>query len=273
MADELEFAFARSVEEGRRRVTRSWRSLLATGTVGGIDLGIGVIALLVTEQATGSHLLGALAFSIGFIALMLAHSELFTENFLVPVAAVAARKATTRDVVRLWVGTAVANLVGGWLVMAITISALPELGEPARKLASFYIELGIGWQALGLAILGGVAITLMTWMERGTSSIGAKLVAAVGTAYVLVGTPLNHSIVGSLEMFAALQSGAPFGYLDWLGALGVAVVGNAIGGLGLVTVLRLAQVEPETLRAQRHRSIEEVERAEDQEKEGVGASS
>ena len=52
--------------------------------------GVGVFALLLVEHATDNSLLGALAFGIGFIALTLANSELFTENFLVPVAAVAA---------------------------------------------------------------------------------------------------------------------------------------------------------------------------------------
>lgn len=267
MADELHFAFARSVEEGYRRVTRTPQALLATGLVGGLDLGLGVLALLVTLEATGSHLLGALAFGIGFIALTLANSELFTENFLVPVAAVVARKATARQVARLWVGTVLANLVGGWIVMALTISAMPRLREAAIELGSFYWELGLGWEAFALAILGGVAITLMTWMERGTSSVGAKLVAAIATAFVLVGTPLNHSIVGSLEMFAALQAGVSFGYADWLGAFALATVGNMVGGLGLVTVLRLVQLQPETLREQRRRPVADVEQATDEEVE------
>jgi hypothetical protein len=41
-------------------------------------------------------------------------------------------------------------------------------------------------------------------------------------------------------IFGALSTGeAPFGYLDWLRWFGYVVVGNVIGGLGLVTMLRL----------------------------------
>jgi hypothetical protein len=41
-------------------------------------------------------------------------------------------------------------------------------------------------------------------------------------------------------IFGALFTGkAPFGYLDWLGWFGYTVVGNVVGGLALVTVLRL----------------------------------
>ena len=103
---ELNSAFQRSVDEGEVRLSRSWPQLLATGFVGGLDLGIGVMALLVVEHATGSKTLGALAFSIGFIALTLARSELFTENFFVPVAATVARKATVGALLRLWGGAA-----------------------------------------------------------------------------------------------------------------------------------------------------------------------
>jgi formate/nitrite transporter FocA (FNT family) len=43
-------------------------------------------------------------------------------------------------------------------------------------------------------------------------------------------------------MFAALISGAPFGYLNWLSALGWSALGNLVGGLVLVTALRLLRV-------------------------------
>ena len=49
-----------------------------------------------------------------------------------------------------------------------------------------------------------------------------------------------HSILDSLLIFGALVTGeAPFGYLDWLGWFGYTVVGNVVGGLLLVTLLRL----------------------------------
>ena len=60
--------------------------------------------------------------------------------------------------------------------------------------------------------------------------------------FLLAAAPLNHAIVVSLEMFAALRSGAPFGYVDWLGVFAWASLGNLVGGVGLVTVLRLVQV-------------------------------
>src|SRR5436305_12977802 len=92
MSQELQQTFDRTVDEGVYRIERSTQSLLATGLVGGLDVAMGVFALLLVKEETHSDVAGAVAFSIGFIALTLANSELFTENFLVPIAAVLARR-------------------------------------------------------------------------------------------------------------------------------------------------------------------------------------
>ncbi|MGH9183200.1 MAG: formate/nitrite transporter family protein [Acidimicrobiales bacterium] len=242
MSERVESHFEASVDEGTVRLRRRWTAMLATGAVGGIDVGVGVLALLVVEHQTGSRLLGALAFTIGFFALTLGNSELFTENFLVPITAVVARNAGWGALARLWTLTGVANLAGGYLMMAVVMAGLPELGGTANKVARFYPELGLGPKAFNLAILGGVVITLLTWMEVGTASIMAKLVAAGSASFVLAAAPLDHAVVVSLEMFAALRGAAAFGYTDWLEVTTLAAVGNLVGGVGLVTLLRLAQV-------------------------------
>ena len=239
---ELEGTFQAAVEEGTLRLRRNLPTLLATGLVGGIDLSIGVIALIVVEHETGSKLLAALAFTIGFIALTLARGELFTENFLVPVTAIIAHQARLRELARLWIGTGMMNLVGGWLVMVLFITSMPDLGPTAIRVGELYPAMGISWQAFALAILGGAVITVMTWMERNCDTQGPRVVAAVAASFVLAAVPLNHVIVSSLEMFAALHAGAPFGYLDYAAVTVWSMLGNTVGGLLLVTLVRLVQV-------------------------------
>ncbi|MGA9277038.1 formate/nitrite transporter family protein [Ilumatobacter sp.] len=235
-------AFERAIDEGTERCTRGWLALVATGAVGGFDVGVGVLALLVVREATGSVLLGALAFPVGFIALTLGNSELFTENFFVPVAAVIARRVRMRQLARLWVVTLVANIVAGWIVACLIVTALPDLAVTASEASADYLDAGIGTTFAASALLGGMVITLMTWLLHSTQSMPAKLVAAYSLAFVLVAGPLAHSIVGSIELFVALIGGAEFGYGDWLGFVSFAALGNLIGGVGLVTTLRLVQV-------------------------------
>ncbi len=251
--NELSSAFRRSVHDGQARLDRTWPGLLATGLVGGVDLTLGVTALYIVEDATGSHLLGSLAFTIGFIALTLAKSELFTENFLVPVMAVVAAKAGAAKLARLWGGTLVMNLLAAWGLSMLVVAALPELRPTAVRLGRHYPELGITWEAFAAGILGGAVITLMTWMQRNTEGDFGRIAAAVAASFLLAAGPLNHVIVSSAEMFTALHAGAPFGYADWLGATVWAAAANIIGGLGLVTMLRLVQVGADDILGERRR--------------------
>lgn len=255
--DHLGTTFHETVAEGRLRLHRTWPSLLATGTVGGIDVSIGLLGLLLVKHQTGNDLLAALAFSAGFIALTLANSELFTENFLVPFSAVMADKAGVAEVWRLWIGTAVTNLAGGCLMVLIILTGNPEVSDTAIELGRTFVDRGIGLHGFASAVLAGVVITLMTWMQHGTSSMVARIVAAVAAAFLLAAGHLSHVIVASLEVFAGIVAGADFGYGEWFGMFWLWAAGNAIGGLGLVTVLRLIQVGPARLRVEQEKDPED----------------
>lgn len=248
---ELEESFDAIVTEGCERLSRTWRTTLVTGFVGGIEVGIGVMAYLAVLEATGDHLLAGIAFGVGFVALLLAHSELFTENFLLPITAVAARRGNLAQLAKLWTGTLVANLAGGWVIMGLIILAFPAWHQQIAETAHHFLDLPFGLQSSCLAILGGAVITLMTRMQQGTDSDPAKIAAAMVGGFLLAGLQLFHSILDSLLIFGAIQSGADIGYLDWLGWFGRTLLFNVIGGVVLVTTLRLIRTK-ELLAEKRH---------------------
>jgi formate/nitrite transporter FocA (FNT family) len=263
--DELEDAFQRMVGEGTQRLHRSWREVLVTGFFGGTEVAMGVLAYLAVRDATSDPLLAGLAFSIGFLALLLGRSELFTEGFLVPVTTVAAKRASVAQLLKLWSGTLLANLTGGWLLMWLVMTSFPGLRAQTVESASHYVQAPLSAETFGLAVLGGMAITLMTRMQHGTDSVPGKIAAAVAGAFLLAGLQMFHSILDSLLAFGALQTGdAPFGYLDWLGWFGYTVLGNVLGGLGLVTLLRLLR--------SKDRLQEERAEADDASDDGVSES-
>lgn len=240
--DKIDDALLRIIDEGIPRLKRGWIDLLATATMAGIEVGFGVVAYLVVEEATGSQLLAGLAFSIGFIALLLGHSELFTEGFLVPVTVLVAGKATWRDLARFWTGTLVGNLIGGLVVGWLISHAYPRLHETANVAASNYIQAGLSVRTLCLAFLAGGAITLLTRMHQGTDEDVPKVLASIGIAFLLAGGGLFHSVLDSVLAFTALASGsAPFSYLDWLGWVWWVLLANIAGGLLLTTLLRLVR--------------------------------
>lgn len=240
---ELEETYERLVDEGHERLDRPLLALVATAFLGGIDVGVGVLAFLVVEAETGNHLLASIAFTIGFVALLLANSELFTENFLVPVIAVVAKVGTFAQLIRLWIVSLVANLAGGFLMAGMIVVALPDVHEVAVKSGSHFAHLGVSWRSFFLAVLAGAVITLLTRMQNATENQGVQLVAAVLMSFVLVGAQLFHSVLDSIFMFAGLLTGeADYDYLDWLGALGWSAFGNLVGGLVLVTGIRLLRI-------------------------------
>jgi len=58
--DELDEAVDRIVALGKPRLHRSFPMQVLTGAVAGGEIGFGILALLVVEEATGSKPLGAL---------------------------------------------------------------------------------------------------------------------------------------------------------------------------------------------------------------------
>ena len=251
--DELEAAFTRMMTEGTQRLHRSWRVVLVTGFFGGTEVAMGVLAYLSVLNATHQPLIAGVAFSIGFLALLLGRSELFTEGFLVPVTTVVAKRASFAQLLKLWGGTLAANLVGGWLLMWLIMKAFPQLHAQTVEAASHYATAPLSVETVSLAVLGGMVITLMTRMQHGTDSVFGQVAAAVAAGFLLAGLQMFHSILDSLLIFGAILTGAaPFGYLDWLGWFGYTIIGNIVGGLALVTMLRLLRSKDRLLDERRH---------------------
>ena len=236
--DEVVESFDAVVEEGAERLNRTMRAVLITGFSGGLEVGLGVAAYLAVLHETGSHVLAGFAFSVGLIALLLAHSELFTENFLLPIAALVAREGTPLQLARLWIGTLLMNLVGGWLVMLLVVAAFPAWHTELVESARHYLDMGFGWEGVSLALLGGMVITLLTRMQHGTESDPTRVAAAVVVGFLLAGLQLMHSILDSLFAFGAITLGmATLG--EWIVWFLPTLALNIVGGVLLVTVLRL----------------------------------
>ncbi|WP_026535865.1 formate/nitrite transporter family protein [Arthrobacter sp. H14] len=241
--DELLQSFNRIVDEGGERLERTFRAMFITGLFGGLEVGVGVAAYLAVLHETHNHLLAGLAFSIGLVALLLAKSELFTEDFLVPITAVVAKAASVVQLCKLWGGTLLANLLGGWVFMWIVMKAFPEWTGTITTSAKHFIDAPFDLQTICLAVLGGSTITLMTRMQHGTDSEPAKIAAAIAGGFLLAGLQLFHSILDSLLIFGAIQAGAEITYLQWLGWFGYTLLFNILGGLLLVTTLRIVRTK------------------------------
>lgn len=243
--------YARIRREGRRRLSRPRLELGATALVGGFDVSFGVVAFALVAGAFQAHFgtaiahaVGALAFGVGFVFVVVGRSELFTENFLVPIAGLERNRGSLRQLAELWVGALILNLVGGTILALILTSqgvldgnAQGQLVRLAERVA------GNGTTtALLSAVVAGALMTLMTWFVEGAAeSTGVRILMSwVVGALILLGT-FNHAVVSTIELVFGLRFGADVSIGDLFRNLGLALAGNLAGGLLLVTFARSAQ--------------------------------
>ncbi|MFZ1996782.1 MAG: formate/nitrite transporter family protein, partial [Solirubrobacteraceae bacterium] len=198
------------LDEGQRRLERNLPALAATGFAGGADVMFGILAMAVASGSLAlvlpgptAHVVASLVFGLGFAFITIGRAELFTENFLIPVGAVVARRAPARDLLRMWVVTLVLNFAGLAVVGALAAiehvlptGSLHSVGIVANTLSdrSFITS-------LASAILGGVVMTMFTWITTAAEGATARIVAAMLIGFLLAAPVLNHAVVGFGEMF------------------------------------------------------------------------
>lgn len=241
LEDELHEEFENTVAEGEERLHRTARALVVTGLFGGVDVGLGIMAWLAVKEATGSPLLGGLAFGVGLLALRLAHSELFTEDFMLPVNAVLAGHGTVTQLVRLWAVTLVTNLAGGCAFMWLVVAAFPEYLPQLVSAATDYVSAGFSTQTVALAMLAGSTITLATRMGQGASSDVMTAIISLISGLLVVGLQMHHGALTSIVVFGAMEAGAPISVGDWLGWFWWVTLLNMAGGLLIMTVPRIVR--------------------------------
>jgi formate/nitrite transporter FocA (FNT family) len=254
-AREPEQIYKATREEGRRRLSRPLVELGSTALVGGFDVAFGVAAYTLaasTVDGRAGHLVGAIAFGIGFVFIVVGRSELFTENFLIPVAGLERNQLRSwLKLGELWLVALVLNIVGG-VVLVVILSSEGVLTQgadlPIVDLAE-HIAGSSTLTAFLSAIVAGALMTLMTWFVEGAAqSMGVRIAMAwVAGALIVLGA-FNHAIVSTIELVFGMRYGADVDVGQLLANLGLAVAGNLVGGLFFVTFVRTVQAA-EGLRA------------------------
>lgn len=244
-----------AAEEGERRLDRGTAALASTGLVGGVDVMFGVLMLVSLTAAfapvmphEAAAAIGALGFGIGFVFVTVGRSELFTENFLIPIAAVAEGRRPLSAVGRLWAVTLVANIAGLALfaVIIATDGVLPD-GAIAEGGALADAYAGRSTLAAFLsAILAGTAMTVWTWIDEAATKTSARIMVALLIGFLLAVPMLNHVVVSTGELLFGIFGGETSANMgDLAGNFGLALAGNFIGGYGFVTLTRVVQARGE----------------------------
>lgn len=234
--------------EAEKELDRAAPALAWSGLAAGLAMGFS----FVTEAVFRSHLpeaewrplIAKLGYPVGFLIVMLGSQQLYTENTLEPMVPLFSEptRERFRKVARLWGIVLLANIIGT-LIFSLVIAKTGMFDEKMR--AAF---LAIGLEAVEpsagtifiRAIFAGMLIALMVWMLPAAKT--AHFWVIVVMTWLVGAASLAHVIVGSVEASYLVWSGAAsFGTYLWHFTL-PALIGNTLGGVGLVALVNHMQV-------------------------------
>lgn len=236
---------------GATRLSRAFLPEMLTALIGSMSISFGGVAMAYAgaygEELGGeplARLLGPLAFPVGFVILLVGKSELFTENFLLPVLGVFERRAPVRSLLRLWSVSLLFNLVGAvifaWLIGRPGVVD-PDAAAQLTRLAEHKLSMPFG-EAFFRAIFAGWLMTILTWLLLACTTVGQRIAVIWMIAAMIVLGRFNHAVISACEVFMGWSLGLPMDVPRFLGGeLLPAVLGNLVGGVLFVTLLHYVQ--------------------------------
>ena len=140
-------------EEGKHRLERPFLEMASTALAAGLDIAMGVTVLTLLQAqlehrlgTPAAHAVASVGFGIGFVFLIVGRGELFTENFLVPIAGLDHRRRSSwLALVRLWVTSPLFNIAGG-----LSVQQLADINFGAGTSAA-QINLGGDFYEVGIS--------------------------------------------------------------------------------------------------------------------------
>lgn len=234
--------------EGEEELRRSSAALAWSGLAAGLSMGFSLvmngILRAALPPADWRPLISKFGYTTGFVIVVLARQQLFTENTLTVILPLLKRRnwATARNVLRLWSIVLIANLIGA-LAFAWIVGNTP-IFDPVRQQS--FTEVGLEAAAgsfggkLLTGIFGGWLIALMVWLLPAAEA--ARFWVIILLTYMVGLGDFSHVIAGSVEVLYLVTTGV-LGWGAYLGGfLLPALLGNIIGGISLVALLNHAQV-------------------------------
>lgn len=221
-----------------------WSAVAAGLTIGFSFFAGAYLSTLVSEPFKGAAV--AVGYPLGFIFVVLARSQLFTENTLEPIIPLLHRPTwdTLKLLLALWGIVLFGNLAGA-LAFAIIAARTPMVDATFKDVLLQLSESATSGGFLLVAyraIYAGWLIALMAWLIASTRSTTAQLVLVWLTTAPIAALGFRHSVAGSVEAFYRIFAGAG-GWGEMLGGFILpAILGNIIGGVFFVALLNHGQV-------------------------------
>jgi len=236
--------------EGEEELERPAKSLWWSGIAAGIGISTSVLAEGVLSAELEGYayrdLVQNLGYTVGFVLVILARLQLFTENTITPVLPLLAGAGDNclSRMLRLWGIVFAANMIGTFLAAAFFMlgTVTPEHLAGMMGVSHHYAE-AAGWDALVRGIPAGFLIAVLVWMLP--SSKGFELWIIMLFTFLIAAGDFTHVIAGAVEVFMLILHGE-LGIVAGVGTLILpTLVGNVIGGTAIFALMAYAQVQEE----------------------------
>jgi formate/nitrite transporter FocA (FNT family) len=238
-------------EEGEQELSRTNIALALSGLAAGLSMGFSFLTEALLQaglpKSVLQHTLASFGYSIGFILVVLARQQLFTESTLTAILPVVTRRdfKTLFAAGRLWAIVLVTNLIGTWLFAAMV--HVPQIfpadvNAAMQDLAQQAVP-PIFFATLLRAFFAGWLIALMVWILPSAQS--ARLLTVLMVTYVVALAHLSHIVAGSAEAAYSVLSGTASLAQYFTLFLVPTLIGNIIGGVLMVTVLNHGSIVQE----------------------------
>ncbi len=239
------------MEEGEEELKRSFAALWWSGLAAGLSIGFSVLASAALAKAFGhdpsAHPIVSIGYSAGFIIVILARQQLFTENTITALLPVITESSWVglRHMLRLWGIVFCANIVGAAIFAYATIQTFmvsPELQEHIRKI-SLHVFDNSPLEMFGKGIASGWLIAALVWVLP-TVKAGKFWVILFFTWLIALGE-FTHVVAGSVEAFHLLYHGDIDASILVFGFMAPTLAGNIMGGSAIFSLISYAQVRHE----------------------------
>ena len=233
------------LEDGREELERASTGLAFSAFSAGLNISFSAIALAVVGSLTGGIGLVAMAvYPIGFIFVILAQAQLFTENTVPPVAVVLSDRKQILNMLRLWVVILAFNILGA-IAFAFVVVYGRILTPAALDLLLSHVgdEMEQGfWEMTLKGVFGGWLVALVVWLVMASRDTISQIFFIFGPVFLIPATGLVHCIAGSSDVLISVFANET-SWGEYLGGfLLPATLGNTVGGIVLVTLANYAQV-------------------------------
>jgi formate-nitrite transporter family protein len=233
--------------DGEEELHRPISALAWSGLAAGMSMGFSLVAMALFRAYLPDRpwrpLLVRLGYPMGFLIVIIARQQLFTENTLTAIIPLLARRdlKTFARVIRLWTVVLLANLIGAHLfawVVAVTPMFLPEVRSAMLALAKEAAAVGFG-EAVLRGIFAGWLIAMVVWMLAAIDT--GRIAVIVFMTYIVGLASLTHIIAGSVEVLFLVMVGVKSWGAIALGYMLPTLIGNIIGGVSLTAAINHAQ--------------------------------